>query len=201
MFIRTPSVLLTLASVVPSFASSVPPIFKVTGDDWRSLNESVGGRLHTLKPLAAPCHLKYDFHGQERPHTPDLEVCKDAQDNRRNTDFLTGHPSAYHDAFFGACMNEGNGCPLTQLPANATDEPLASTCYQGRVPDYYIDVREVSDIQAGLKFADALGIPLVVTNTGHDYRGRSSGAHSLSLWYIRSHSFSVFMQIFFYFFF
>lgn len=183
MFSQTPGLLLTLASVVPSLASSVPAILKVSDADWRSLNASVGGRLHVLKPLAEPCYLNYDSNGVETPHTPDLKSCKVAQDNRRNIDFITGHPAAYHDAFYGTCMTEGNGCPLTNLPANATDEPLSGTCHQGRVPDYYIDVREVSDIQAGLTFAEDQDVPLVVTNTGHDYRGRSSGAHSLSLWY------------------
>jgi hypothetical protein len=34
------------------------------------------------------------------------------------------------------------------------------------VPTYYIDVREVSDVQAGLKFASDTGVPLVVKNSG-----------------------------------
>lgn len=43
-------------------------------------------------------------------------------------------------------------------------------------------MQEVSDIQAGLEFASTKGVALVVKNTGHDYKGRSSAPGSLSLW-------------------
>lgn len=79
-------------------------------------------------------------------------------------------------------MTAGQGCPLTDLTADETTRPLDATCYQGNLPDYYIDVRKVSDIQAGLNFADEHGIPLVIKNTGHDYKGRSAGRHSLAIW-------------------
>ena len=187
MFVRPASLLLlTLASAVPSLASSIPAILRVPDADWHALNASVDGRLRTLKPLAEPCYVWYNADGQFRPHAPDLEACRLAQDNRRNVDFISSHPAGYHDPFYASCMTEGRGCPLTSLPANASHQPLVATCYQGNVPDYYIDVRKVSDIQAGLKFAEAHDIPLVVKNTGHDYRGRSAGAHSLALWYDNS---------------
>lgn len=187
MFTKTPSlVLLALANAVPSFAfasSVVPPILKVTAADWHALNTSVEGRLDVLRPLSEPCYLRYDADGQTRSHAPNLEACLAAQDNRRNVDFISSQPAGYHDPYYGTCMAEGHGCPLDTLPSNGTMRPLAATCYQGRVPDYYIDVRKVSDIQMGMKFAEMHNIPLVVKNTGHDYRGRSAGAHSLALWY------------------
>jgi FAD/FMN-containing dehydrogenase len=43
-------------------------------------------------------------------------------------------------------------------------------------------VRNVSDIEAGLQFANATGVPLTIKNTGHDYHGRSSAPGSLALW-------------------
>ena len=43
-------------------------------------------------------------------------------------------------------------------------------------------MRDVSDIQAGLQFANATGTPLTIKNTGHDYQGRSSAPGSLALW-------------------
>lgn len=45
-----------------------------------------------------------------------------------------------------------------------------------------MDVANVSHIQAGIRFAKDFGLPLVVKNTGHDYKGRSSGPGSLALW-------------------
>ena len=55
-------------------------------------------------------------------------------------------------------------------------------CYQGSVPSYYIEVTSVSDVQAALAFAASTKVPLVVKNSGHDYKGRSSAPNSLSLW-------------------
>lgn len=40
----------------------------------------------------------------------------------------------------------------------------------------------MSDIQAALKFAYQYGIPVVVKNSGHDFKGRSSAPNSLALW-------------------
>ncbi|KAL9080968.1 MAG: hypothetical protein Q9157_000378 [Trypethelium eluteriae] len=50
------------------------------------------------------------------------------------------------------------------------------------VPNYYIEVTQVSDVQAALAFAQKTGVPLVVKNSGHDYKGRSSAPNSLALW-------------------
>ena len=63
-----------------------------------------------------------------------------------------------------------------------TTEPPNGTCFQGSVPPYYIDVREASDVQAGLALAQTYGFPVVVKNTGHDYKGRSSAPNALSFW-------------------
>ena len=55
-------------------------------------------------------------------------------------------------------------------------------CYQGSVPSYYIEVISVTDVQAALAFANATKVPLIIKNTGHDYKGRSSAPNSLALW-------------------
>jgi hypothetical protein len=44
-----------------------------------------------------------------------------------------------------------------------------------------IDVQEVGDVQAALKFSESTGVRLVIKNTGHDYIGRSSAPDSLTL--------------------
>lgn len=45
-----------------------------------------------------------------------------------------------------------------------------------------IDVRNASDVQTAYAFSLASGVHLSVKNSGHDYKGRSSGADTLSLW-------------------
>jgi FAD/FMN-containing dehydrogenase len=45
-----------------------------------------------------------------------------------------------------------------------------------------IDVQCIEDIQAAFQFAKDAKTPLVIKNTGHDWKGRSSGPGSLALW-------------------
>lgn len=81
------------------------------------------------------------------------------------------------------CQATGQSCNLDYvLPSNPLVYAPPINCYQGSVSPYYIDVSGVSDIQAGLAFAAQHNIPLVVKNSGHDYKGRSSSPGSLALW-------------------
>lgn len=71
------------------------------------------------------------------------------------------------------------------IPLNHTiNTPLDNTCEQGSVPAYAIDVASISDIQAAFEFArnESGRTPLVIKNTGHDWKGRSSAPGSLALW-------------------
>lgn len=80
-------------------------------------------------------------------------------------------------------MSKGQSCQLDfSLPSNPLVYAAPNQCYQGNIADYYIDVRQPSDIQAGLAFANSTGIPLTIKNSGHDYKGRSAGVGSLALW-------------------
>lgn len=73
-------------------------------------------------------------------------------------------------------------CVLNNLlPTDATAFSKVS-CNQGSVSEYYIQVEEVSDIGAALKFSKKTGIRLSIKNSGHDYLGRSSLKGSLALW-------------------
>ena len=61
-------------------------------------------------------------------------------------------------------------------------QPRAASCQIGVYSQYVINVTSSDDVAAGLKFAEANNIRLVIHNTGHDFAGKSSGAGSLSLW-------------------
>jgi FAD/FMN-containing dehydrogenase len=50
------------------------------------------------------------------------------------------------------------------------------------VPSKYVDVRELRDVQEALNFATENNIPVVIKNTGHDYKGRSSAPDTLGIW-------------------
>ncbi|KAI0202864.1 FAD-binding domain-containing protein [Astrocystis sublimbata] len=132
--------------------------------EWQALNKTVEGRLIATVPIAAPCHDSF----QGTP-TYDEDQCA----TLRNVWFL----------------------PETHLPSSSS--PMAytfsnDTCNPWLAPDtpctigyhvaYAINVTSVSDIQAGLHFANNHNVRLVTRNTGHDYLGRSTGAHALGLW-------------------
>ena len=69
------------------------------------------------------------------------------------------------------------------MPLNpAVSMPINARCFQGSVPDRMIDVQCIKDIQAAFEFAKDTKTPLVIKNTGHDWKGRSSGPGSLALW-------------------
>ena len=69
----------------------------------------------------------------------------------------------------------GNTC----LP---TSSPTSSKCTLGGYPVYAVDATTVRDVQAAVNFARNSNIRLVIKNTGHDFSGKSAGAHSVSVW-------------------
>jgi FAD/FMN-containing dehydrogenase len=56
------------------------------------------------------------------------------------------------------------------------------TCVLGDLAQYAINVADASSVVAGIQFAQAQNIRLIVKNTGHDGLERSSGKGSLALW-------------------
>lgn len=170
----------------PNHRAPVPTILEVTPSQWASLNESVGGRLHPNHPLGLPCYISYsnDCHTnfKAEAHTLNLAQCSVIEQNRTTGTYLANQPSGYLYGDISFCQAKGQGCPL-KYSSPDSPLPIPGTCYQGAVPDYYIDVRNVSDVQKGLAFASAHHLPLVIKNTGHDHKGRSAGPNSLVLWY------------------
>ena len=84
---------------------------------------------------------------------------------------------------WGMCQAKAQHCTLDfSEPADPTYYAPPANCFQGSVPSYYINVAKVSDAQAALAFAHKTGVPLVIKNSGHDYKGRSSAPGSLALW-------------------
>lgn len=81
------------------------------------------------------------------------------------------------------CQSRDQACTLDfSAPQDASYYAPPANCYQGSVPSYYIDVLKPSDITAALKFSNSTSVPLVIKNSGHDYKGRSSAPNSLALW-------------------
>jgi hypothetical protein len=159
------------------FAHVTTPLHRRSSPNFNALNQTLGGTLGRGIPLAEPCYSNYNGTAT----TPNAAQCSTVQANYVNELFIAESFSGYENTNWGICQANAHGCNLNFSDPTAP-VPAGSVCYQGSVPSYYIPVRNVSDVQAALSFAQTSGVPLVVKNSGHDYKGRSSGPNTLALW-------------------
>jgi hypothetical protein len=94
---------LSLISFALLAAASSTPILNVSQAQWRSLNSTVGGRLHTATPFAQPCFSVYNNHSVN----PDEQACAVIQANYNSPEFRV-------DSFSANMFVSGLG-PLTVL--------------------------------------------------------------------------------------
>ncbi|KAG6834590.1 hypothetical protein H0H93_008726, partial [Arthromyces matolae] len=93
-------------------------------------------------------------------------------------------PGAYIQTQWETCqIQDEDQCLLDFINPNDPN-PTSSprSCGWGSVPEHFIDVQTPEDVIAAFKFVNETKIPLVIKNTGHDYKGRSSAPGSLALW-------------------
>jgi hypothetical protein len=169
----------TTATVAAAAATAAPATAATFGrnPNYAALNTTLGGTLRKGVPLAEPCYGNY----AGTKVTPDAAQCSTVQKNYEQELFIEQNFGGYENANWAMCQSTAQGCSLN---FSNPQQPVASSsiCYQGSVPSYYIPVSKVSDVQAGIAFASASAVPLVVKGSGHDYKGRSSGPGSLALW-------------------
>jgi hypothetical protein len=142
-----------------------------------ALNNTLGGTLRTGRPLAAACYSEYNGTNV----TPNSAQCSTVQAQYKNETFIAQNFGGYQNSQWGECQALGQGCAL-DYESPTSSVPASSNCAQGSVPNYYIPVSKVEDVQAGLAFVTKTGVPLVIKNSGHDFKGRSSAPGSLALW-------------------
>jgi hypothetical protein len=161
---------------IPTYIT-VPPITQLDTPDYNVLNSTLGGTLRIGRPLAAPCYSEYNG----TKVTPNSAQCSTIQAQYKNETFIAQNFGGYQNAQWGECQGLGQGCAL-DYASPTSSVPATSNCVQGSVPNYYIPVSKVEDVQAGLAFVTKTGVPLVIKNSGHDFKGRSSAPGSLALW-------------------
>ncbi|KAF2870143.1 FAD/FMN-containing isoamyl alcohol oxidase MreA [Massariosphaeria phaeospora] len=168
--------ILFLVTIIPAVAigSYAAPQCRTIPEDaswpaqsaWRALNESVDGRLISVAPIAAPCHTT--LFGQPNPEY-DSGKC----DILRNTWFLPEtHLTSSSSAMAYPFSN--NSCS----PFLGPD----LSCNIGFHNSYAINASGAVDFQKAIAFVKEHNIRLTIRNTGHDYLGKSTGAHSLAIW-------------------
>ncbi|KAI0707570.1 FAD-binding domain-containing protein [Cerioporus squamosus] len=188
--------LLTLATVVDtSLASSLPEGLSLSSSvisrsgptvpsavlsSLNDLNATVGGRLKAAVPFESPC-----FSTVEGDSVPvDSAACAEIQSSYTDPTFRVEHFGAYMLPQWETCQSSATteGCLLDSSDPTNGDAIDGVDCQLGNVPPYYIEVASYTDIQAALAFSNSTGVRLSVKNKGHDYKGRSSGKDTLSLW-------------------
>lgn len=158
-------------------AASTSNIFAVPDTAWKSLNDSVSGRLHLASPAGLPCFTSYENAWGLDANAPNAAQCQTVESGLSTSLDIISRFGGYHNPTFSTCMRRGQKCTLT-----ATGGIRNDTCFQGTVPDYYVDAQSVEDIQKSLQFAQQYKLPVTVKNTGHDYRGGSAGVNTFAIW-------------------
>jgi len=134
------------------------------------LNTTVGGALQLALPPGAVCHNTVS---NLSVSTYNAAACAEVKANWINEQYLTDHLIA-------------NLWPLyTNNTCLPTDDP-SSPCTRGFYGNYVIVATRKEQIKAGVDFARAHNLRLIIRNTGHDFMGRSTGYGSLI---INTHSF------------
>ncbi|KAJ7580103.1 FAD-binding domain-containing protein [Mycena floridula] len=172
MFRGTALAILISASTVTGY--SVAP------DKWLALNATVQGRLSHGIPFARPCFQ------QAAPGTLgnfSTEGCATVTETYLDRLALTNNFGDYINTQWETCQRTGAQCLLDSTnPNNSAADTPPRVCSQGSIPQFAINVTTAEDVIAAFKFSKATGVPVVVKNTGHDYKGRSAGPGTLALW-------------------
>ncbi|KAJ7189100.1 FAD-binding domain-containing protein [Mycena filopes] len=167
---------LALVLLLPGALSSA--ILSVSQDQWQNLNATVSGRLHTATPFALPCFSTYN----NLSVSVDEDACSAIQAGYTSPTFRLESFSANMNVQYETCMSTASKCLLDTTNPRSLLATTGTSCDQGEIPPYYIDVETASDVQAAFNFSSATGVPLSIKNTGHDYLGRSRRRDSLALW-------------------
>ncbi|CAE6456067.1 unnamed protein product, partial [Rhizoctonia solani] len=152
----------------------VTNISKVPRLVWIVLNEIVGGRLHTNgAPFSKPCF----------GNMTSANSCSTIQSNYISNAFRADNYGAYMMTQWEGCQKSQEYCELDwTYPENTDAFKPPATCAQGSINAHYIDVGNAVDVIAAFVFSRMTSVPLVIKNSGHDYKGRSSAPNALTLW-------------------
>lgn len=156
-----------------------PQSVLASSDIWEAFNTSLNGRLQYQLPLALPCFSIYNG----SPHTMDEELCSQIRANYGSPVFRAGEAGATMNSQNDACLSfPDDQCLLDNTASPAALPTANSSCNQGNLGSYVLEVQDETDIIAAFDLARQYGVRLSIKNTGHDYMTRNSRKGSLTLW-------------------
>ncbi|KAK3375929.1 hypothetical protein B0T24DRAFT_572387 [Lasiosphaeria ovina] len=128
-------------------------------ETWAAFNASIDGRLIRPIPPGAVCHP--------------AEISYSAADC-----------AAVQSSWFTEALHTED--PVSPIWNNWSNDSCLPDprlpCSAGGYPVFVINSTTAHHVKAGVDFARAHNIRLIVKNSGHDYVGRSSAPSSLSIW-------------------
>ncbi|KAJ7306794.1 FAD-binding domain-containing protein [Mycena albidolilacea] len=152
----------------------------VNSPAWGALNTTVGGRLVQGIPFARSC---FPLVSNDTGGNFDEQECDAVKSDYLDHFLLASKLGGYMNTQWQTCQRTGAECLLDSTnPANAEADSPPRVCSQGSIPEFGIHVASAKDVLAGVNFSKEHGIPLVIKNSGHDFKGRSSGPGTLALW-------------------
>jgi hypothetical protein len=134
--------------------------------EWNFLNETLKGKLISTVPIAAPCHTT-------------VSGKSNAAFNQSRCDELR------NVWYFPETHLPSSSSPMAYPFGNDSCNPFSAPekpCNFGYHVRYAVRATSAFDFQQTLSFVRKHNVRLVIRNTGHDYLGKSTGAHSLALW-------------------
>lgn len=156
-----------------------PPIVLAGLDIWQVFNASLNGRLQHQLPLALPCFSEYNG----SPNTVDESLCSQIRQNYGSPVFRAGVAGVTMNSQNDACISiPDDQCLLDNTASPAALPVSTSSCNQGNLGFYVLEVQDEADIIAAFDLARQHKIPLSIKNTGHDYMTRNTRKGSLTLW-------------------
>ena len=133
-----------------------------TEEMWSSFNASIGGKLIRAVPIAAVCHRA----------TYEKQKCDTLRDSW----------------FFPETHLSSASLPMLYPGTNDSCNPFSkpdAACTEGTYVAYAVNATCEVDFHKTIKFVKDNNVRLVIRNTGHDYLGKSTGAHALALCILR----------------
>ncbi|KKK22263.1 hypothetical protein P175DRAFT_0500164 [Aspergillus ochraceoroseus IBT 24754] len=173
------SLALVAAQLLAASANCTSSATTVNACTVESFNSTLQGRIRPLTPFSLPCFSNYNG----TTVAVDEAACERIQSNYTDPYLRANSPNGYMNNQDEMCASD----PLDQClldSSNPTDTLayVGTTCNQGNMPLYYLEVKTASDVIAAFAFSNCSGVPLSIKNSGHDYLGRSSGKGTLNLW-------------------
>ncbi|KAI9794451.1 MAG: hypothetical protein M1816_005521 [Peltula sp. TS41687] len=132
--------------------------------EWNGFNQSVGGTLVAVRPVASVCH----------DPTYDQAACQVVSSSYTSAPWRSDQPGTLQQVNWETYPPNNETCYL--------EFPRESSCGQGRVSVYSVAATSVLHVQQAVRFATNRNLRLVIKNTGHDWLGRSSARASLQIW-------------------